>query len=160
MPVTYKDQGRSLFAVDVPDYWSVRAGGARALTAPGSGETRQVGRVLGLRPTAEEGLWMGFLSPDTIRTQEQALRYLREIGPFLLRNATVVDRGAVTIGGRPAARITGSGTRGGRSVSFTALTIDLPGNRIAISVVVMEAGVNPALVADVNAIYSSFRPVY
>jgi hypothetical protein len=160
MPVTYKDKGRSLFAVNVPDFWSVRAGGSRELTAPGSGETRQVGRVLGLRPTAEGGLWMGFLSPEGIRTREQAMRYLREIGPFLLRDASVADQVEIRIGGRPAGRITGTGTRGGRSVNFTALTIDLPGNRVAISVVVMEAGVNPGLVDDVNAIYSSFRPVY
>lgn len=160
MPVTYKDKGRSLFAVDVPDFWSVRAGGSRELTAPGSGETRQVGRVLGLRPTAEAGLWMGFLSPEGIRSQEQAMRYLREIGPFLLRDAAVSDRGEIRIGGRPAGRITGTGTRGGRSVNFTALTIGLPGGRVAISVVVMEAGVNPELVSDVNAIFSSFRPVY
>lgn len=159
MPVTYKDGGRSLFAVDVPDFWSVRAGGSRELTAP-DGETRQVGRVLGLRPTAEAGLWMGFLSPEGIRSQEQAMRYLREIGPFLLRDAAVSERGEIRIGGRPAGRITGTGTRRGRSVNFTALTIDLPNGRVAISVVVMEAGVNPDLVSDVNAIFSSFRPVY
>ncbi len=160
MPVTYRDQGRSLFALSIPDFWSVRAGGSRELTSPDTGQSRQVGRVIGLRPTAEEGVWMGFLSPEGVRTQEQAMRYLGEIGPFLLRDATVSDRSTITIGGRPAGRITGSGTRAGRGVSFTALTIDLPGDRVAISVVVMEAGVNPALVEDVNAIFASFRPVY
>lgn len=160
MPVTYKDQGRSLFAVNVPDFWSVRAGGSRELTAPGTGETREVGRVIGLRPTAEEGLWMGFLAPEGVRSQEQAMRYLSEIGPFLLRDAAVTEQGAIRIGGRPAGRITGTGTRGGRTVNFTALTIDLPRGRVAISVVVMEAGVNPDLVSDVNDIFASFRPVY
>ena len=44
-------------------------------------------------------------------------------------------------------------------VILTALAvfIDMPHGRMAISVTVMEAGIDPEIVKDVNAIYSSFR---
>jgi hypothetical protein len=35
--------------------------------------------------------------------------------------------------------------------------IDLPNERMAISVTVMEAGADPSIVTDVNAIYNSFQ---
>jgi len=52
MPVTYKDAGRALFSVSAPDFWTVRAGGTRELTAPGE-EARDVSRVIGMHPVSE-----------------------------------------------------------------------------------------------------------
>jgi hypothetical protein len=159
MPITYKDEGRSLFHVSVPDFWTVRAGGGRAVTPPGSDEARLINRVIGLTPVSADGIWMGFISPHGVRTYEQALEYLRGVGPFLVENAEVQERKRISIGGLPAARLTGSGSRDGKSVNFTAVVVDLPSDRVAISVVVMEAGVNPDLVSDVNAVFASFRAV-
>jgi hypothetical protein len=159
MPVTYKDEGRALFHLSVPDFWTARAGGGRALTAPGSEEARLINRVIGLTPVSEDGIWMGGISPHGVRTYDEALEYLRGVGPFLVNNAEVSERKRISIGGMPAARLTGSGSRDGKAVSFTAVVVDLPRDRVAISVVVMEAGVNPDLVSDVNAVFASFRAV-
>ena len=159
MPVTYKDEGRALFHLSVPDFWTARAGGARAMTPPGTEEARLVNRVIGLTPVSEKGIWMGFISPHGVSTYEQSLEYLRGVGPFLVKNAEVQERNKISVGGRPAARLTGSGSRDGKAVNFTAVVVDLPRDRVAISVVVMEAGVNPDLVSDVNAVFASFRAV-
>ena len=159
MPITYKDENRALFHVSVPDFWTVRAGGERAVTAPGSNEARLINRVIGLTPVSEDGIWMGFISPHGVSTYEQSLEYLRGVGPFLVKNAEVQERKQISVGGLPAARLTGNGSRDGKSVSFTAVVVDLPRDRVAISVVVMEAGVNPDLVSDVNAVFASFRAV-
>lgn len=157
MPVTYRDEGRSLFSLSVPDFWSVRAGGARMLAGPDGGEERAVARVIGLEPTADKGVWVGFISPRGVRDFDDALEYLRQVGPFLVKDAAAETHSRRVVGGLPAATIAGTGRRDGKAVSFTAVLIDLPGNRMAISVTVLEAGADPALVGDVNAIYGSFR---
>ncbi len=157
MPVTYRDEGRSLFHINVPDFWSVRAGGQRSITPPGSDEARLINRVIGLQPQGEDGVRMGLMSPHGVRTYEDAVEYLRDIGPFLVSDPVVGERKRIRIGGMPAAKFAGTGRRDGRSVNFTAVLIDLPGSRIAISIVIMEAGTDPAYVNDVNAVFASFR---
>jgi hypothetical protein len=157
MPLTYMDEGRALFRVSAPDFWTIRSGGQRAITPPGLDEARLINRVIGLSPATEDGVWVGFMSPHGVRTYQDALEYLRDIGPFLVKDAKVDERKRTTVGGRAAARITGSGRRDGQTVQFTAVVIDLPGNRVAISIVVMEGDVDPGFVADVNAIFASFR---
>lgn len=157
MPVTYKDEGQALFRVSAPDFWVVRSGGQRAVTPPGLDEARLINRVIGLQPVTEKGIWVGFISPHGVRTYDEAVEYLRDIGPFLVKDAKVDSRTRVSIGGLPAARITGTGRRDGKTLYFTAFVIDLPRDRVAISIVVMESGLDPGYVADVNAIFASFR---
>jgi len=156
MPVTYKEGTRSIFSVSAPDFWTVRAGGNRELQAPGE-EARGVSRVIGMHPVSEPRVWVGFVSPLGVRNFQEATEYLRDIGPFLVKGAQVDSRKSLRIGGLAAKSISGHGNRKGKSVNFTAVIIDLPNGRMAISVTVMEAGFDPAIAADVNAIYSSFR---
>ncbi|MDP5215882.1 hypothetical protein Q5Y75_01490 [Ruegeria sp. 2205SS24-7] len=159
MPLTYESDGRALFRLSAPDFWQVRAGGPRAITAPETGEARLINRVIGMEPVADKGVWVGFLSPNGISTLDQAEDYLAGIGRSLVKEPEVTERTSITLGGLPTHRITGIGRRDGRAVSFTALLIDLPTNRVAISLAVIENGANPELVNDVNAIYSSFRAI-
>ncbi len=88
---------------------------------------------------------------------DEATEYLRDIGPFLVKSAEVESRKSLKIGGLPARAIAGHGTRKGTAVNFTAVIIDLPNGRMAVSVTVLESGADPEITADVNAIYSSFR---
>ncbi|MCL6285055.1 hypothetical protein M3P21_16100 [Ruegeria sp. 2012CJ41-6] len=159
MPLTYESDGRALFRLSAPDFWQVRAGGPRAIAAPETGEARLINRVIGLEPVADKGVWVGFMSPNGIRTLGQAEDYLSGIGRSLVKDPEVTGRSSITLGGLPAKRITGTGRRDGRAVSFTALLIDLPTNRVAISLAVIESGADPDLVNDVNAIYGSFRAI-
>lgn len=156
-PVTYTDNGAALFSFKAPDFWTVHVGGNRSLTDEQSAETRTVSRVIGLQPETDPRLWVGFISPSGVRTFSDVRDYLTDIGPFLVKDAVVDDRKSRQIAGRDARTVSGSGRRDGKSVNFTAVAIDLPGNRMAISVVVMEAGVDPASVEDVNRIFASFR---
>lgn len=157
MPVTYKDGGRALFTVSAPDFWTIRTGGARDLAGPDGDDVREVSRIIGMHPVTDPRLWVGFVSPHGVRNIDEGAAYLRDIGPFLVKDAEIDSRKSRRVGGLPATTIAGHGTRKGKAVNFTAVLIDLPNGRIAISVVVMEPGVDPAEVADVNAIYSSFR---
>lgn len=156
MPVTYTDAGRALFSVNAPDFWTVRTGGMRELTAPGL-EARDVVRVIGMHPDSDPRVWIGFISPHGVRNFDEANEYLRDIGPFLVENAQIDTRRDLRVGGLPAESKSGHGTRKGQTVNFTVLVIDLPNGRMAISVTVMQAGIDPATVADVNAIHASFR---
>jgi hypothetical protein len=156
LPVTYKDGARALFSVSAPDFWTVRAGGARELAAPGD-DAREVARVMAMYPASEPRVWVGFVVPTGVRDFDQAAEYLRDIGPFLVKNAQVSSRKSMRVGGLPARTIAGNGSRKGKAVNFTAVLIDLPNGRMAISVVVLEAGVDAAITADVNAIFASFR---
>ena len=158
MPVTYRDDGRSLFSVSAPDFWTVRAGGARELAA--SGDAAQgVARVIGMHPVSEPRVWVGFVSPQGVRSFDQAAQYLRDIGPFLVKSPQVDSRKSLKVGGLAAKSIAGHGRRKGKAVNFTALMIALPNGRMAISVTVIEAGADPAITTDVNAIYNSFRAI-
>lgn len=157
MPVTYKSDNRALFQVSAPDFWQVRAGGPRVLTPPGGDEARLINRVIGFEPVAEQGAWVGFMSPNGVATFAQAEDYLRNIGRSVVQDPEVTGQSRLRIGGLPAAKYTGTGRRDRRTVEFTAVLIDLPGNRVAISLAVLEAGANSELISDINAIYDSFR---
>lgn len=158
MPVTYMDGGRALFHIAAPDFWTVRVGGPRDLEGPGAeDETRPVARVIGLAPTADPHVWLGFISPPDVSDLDGGLAYLRDIGPHLVSKPEVIRRETTRIGGLPARLVAGHGRRRGRVVEFTATVIDLPGGRVAVSVAVIEAGADPALIDDVNAVHASFR---
>ncbi len=157
MPLTYVSDGEALFHLNAPDFWQVRSGGPRALTPPGSEEARLINRVIGLEPEAEPGVWVGFMSPNGVSTFAQAEEYLRNIGKSVVSDPELREQNSIRVGGLPAARYAGTGRRNGRAVEFTAILVDLPGNRVAISLTVVEAVARPELVEDINAIYASFR---
>ncbi|MEM6579084.1 MAG: hypothetical protein AAF678_11375 [Pseudomonadota bacterium] len=157
MPVTYTDNNRALFSVTVPDFWQGRAGGERILTAPDSDETRLINRVIGLSPTSGDGVWVGFMSPHGVRTFAEGEAYLENIGQSVVTNPKLLDEKRITVGGRSAVQYTGTGRRDGKAVAFTAMLIDLPRDRMAVSLIVIEAGVDPEFRQDINRIYSSFR---
>ncbi|MDO6483621.1 hypothetical protein Q8W25_14910 [Shimia thalassica] len=159
VPITYKDKGRALFQLNVPDFWNVRVGGERNLTAPGEDVTRNVPRLVGLTPEGADDVFVGFIVPRHLSTFEQGLAYMAEIGPHLVKDAQVASREERRIAGYPAMRLAGTGRRNGKNVQFTAVLIDMPGNRMAFSVAVLEAGFEPAVLDDINAIYDSFRAV-
>ncbi len=157
MPVIYKNGGQSLFEVSAPDYWQVRAGGPRVLSPPDLDEERLINRVIGFSPVSEQGAWVGFMSPNGVRTFDQAVEYLRNIGKSIVEDPVLDSETKTRIGGLAAAKYAGHGRRGRKAVNFTALLIDLPGDRVAISIAILEAGVDPEMINDINAIYSSFR---
>lgn len=159
MPVTYMDGTRALFQINAPDFWTVRAGGPRDLTAPGDDTARGVVRVLGLQPSADPHVWMGFVAPEDVSNFEEARVYLREIGPHLVKDAQVDDISTRTVGGLPAETFSGTGRRNGRTVGFTAVTIDLPNGRMAIAVTVLEDGATPDIIEDVNRVFASFKAI-
>ncbi len=158
MPVTYMDGGRALFHISAPDFWTVRAGGPQELKGPGEDESaRPVARLIGMSPTTDPHVWVGFISPPGVTDLDGGLAYLRDVGPHLVSDPEVTRRETTRIGGLPTRVVAGNGQRQGRAVEFTATVIDLPSGRVAVSVTVIEAGADPALVEDVNAVYASFR---
>lgn len=156
-PMGYTQDGKTLFRIDVPDFWNVRIGGPRTLTPPGEDAPREVARVIGLSPEGAEGIWMGFVVPEGIASIEEGVDYMREQGPHLLRDVEISERRSRSIGNRQALTLTGKGRRNGRQVQFTAVLIDLPGPRVAFSVTVLENGFDANVLQDVNDIYASFR---
>lgn len=156
-PVSYTEKGKALFSFDAPDFWTVHVGGPRDLSDPKVNQSRSVSRLIGLQPATESKIWVGFISPAGVTDFADAKEYLSEIGPFLVKNAEIEKRTEKVIGGRPARTVSGSGNRDGKAVNFTAIAIDLPHNRMAISVVVMEAGFGQDNLAGVNRMFASFR---
>lgn len=156
-PLVYKDDTRPLFQIEVPDFWSVRTGGSRVIEDPETGEPRTVGRVIGLSPVAGEGVWVGLVSPRGVTTLDQADEYLRDIGPFLVQDTEISKRTTRRIAGYPARTVAGRGTRDRKSIDFTAVTIDLPNGRVAVVVVVFEAGADPASADVINDMFTTFK---
>jgi len=159
VPVTYTDSGGELFRFDAPDFWTMRTGGARLLSAPDNEDERDVSRLIGLSPTADPQVWDGFVSPQGISTFEEGVEYLRDIGPSLVKGPVTTVRREKRINGLKAATFSGTGTRKGKLVNYTAILIDLPRGRIAISDVVMQPGNDKAMLGAVNAILDSVRSV-
>lgn len=156
-PVVYTDDGQAVFRVMVPDFWSLRSGGLRNISDPELGELRDVSRVFGLTPDGHDGVWVGLISPHGVRDLDGAVDYLSEIGPFLVQDATVNAPKARRVSGYPARTITGQGSRNGKSLSFTVVTVDLPGDRVVIAVVIFEAGADLDPLGDINKMLSTIR---
>jgi hypothetical protein len=158
-PVIYTDEATPVFQIDVPDFWTLRSGGLRDLEGPEEDAIRDVSRVFGLTPDAHDGIWVGLVAPFGVVTLEDARAYLKDIAPFLLQSYETETPKKRRINGLPAWTVKGRGKRDGSAVEFTAIAIDLPNGRVAVSVVIFEAGSNGDLVNDVNAIFSSFRAI-
>lgn len=159
-PVIYTDGARALFEVEMPDFWSLRTGGLRDLTGPETvQDTRDISRVFGMTPDAHAGIWVGLISPFGVSTLEEAGEYLRDIGPFLVQDAEVQAPVARRINGLPARSLKGTGRRSGQTIQFTVLAIDLPNDRVAISVVVFEPGADAEVVGDINAMLGSIKAI-
>ncbi len=159
VPVTYTDSGGALFRFDAPDFWTMRTGGARLLSAPDTEDERDVSRLIGLHPTTDPTVWVGFVSPQGLSTFEEGVEYLSDIGPSLVKDPVTTVRKEKRINGLKAATFSGTGTRKGKLVNYTAILIDLPGGRIAVSVVVMEPGIDAATLGAVNAMLNSVHAV-
>ena len=158
-PVVYMDGDRKIFEVDIPDFWSMRTGGIREIADPDTGELRDVSRVFGLRPDAHSGIWLGLMSPHGVADLAAARDYLQDIGPFLVQDTELNAPKNRQIAGYPARTVSGKGRRGSKRIEFTAVTIDLPGDRVVIAVAVFEAGADVEPVGDINAILSSIRAI-
>ncbi|MDW3225603.1 MAG: hypothetical protein R8G34_22375 [Paracoccaceae bacterium] len=158
-PMTYTDGERALFQIEVPDFWSVRTGGLRDLTAPDAENFRDVSRIFGLTPETHEGIWVGFVSPHGVASLADARDYLTDIGQFLVKDAQVETSRSRRIAGLPAQTFSGTGRRGGKPLEFTAITIDMPNGRVAVSVVVFEAGSDVDIINDINEMMASFKVV-
>lgn len=158
-PIVYTDGDKALFQVEAPDFWNVRTGGIRTLTAPEREDFREVSRIFGMTPAAHEGIWVGFVSPHGVTTLDGARAYLKEIGQFLVKDAVVEDTKNRRIGGLPAQSFSGTGRRGTKTVNFTAITIDLPNGRVAVSIVVIENGSDVEIIDDINEMMASFKAI-
>ena len=156
-PVVYEDDGKALFQLEVPDFWTLRTGGLRDLAGPDATDIRDVSRVFGMTADAHPGIWVGVISPHDVSNFDEAREYLQDIGPFLVQGAEVEEPQSRRIGGLPARSIAGTGRRDGKDVAFTALSIDLPSNRMVIAVVVLEAGADQKPIADINRMLASIR---
>ncbi|WP_170325311.1 hypothetical protein [Ruegeria arenilitoris] len=158
-PITYTDAGRALFSFAAPDFWIVRTGGPREIEDTELGDPRAVARVMGVRPVTDDNVWMGFVSPTGVASIEGGLRYLEDIDKFLVKDPTVTSTSDSRIGGLPARVISGTGTRDGRGINFTATIIDLPKDRVAVVVAILRDGADPAYVDLLNDVFASFRAV-
>lgn len=156
-PVSYVEDGRALFTVEVPNFWSVRTGGSRRIAPSDGAVPADVPRVLALQPTVDEGAWLGFISPPRVGDLAEARGYLGQLGRFLALEARTAEPVPRRIGGRPAEVFAGRGRRDGRALQFTVAAIDLPGERVAIAAAVLEAGVDPAFAEVLNGVFASFR---
>ena len=158
-PVTYSVQGEPVFSISVPDFWLVRTGGPRDIEDTQLGDTRAVSRVIGLRPEADDGVWMGLVSPASVGTIQEGISYLVDIERFLVNTPEISGRSSARIGGRPAEVVRGTGRRNGRGISFTAAVIDLPGPRVAVAVAILAGDADAGFVEDLNDIFASFRVI-
>ncbi|MEM8579726.1 MAG: hypothetical protein AAGF50_00825 [Pseudomonadota bacterium] len=154
---SYQQDGRILFSFDVPDFWTLDAGGERVLTPPDEDIARQIPQIASIRPTIEPDVWMGFFSPRGVATLAEGEAYLKEIGQFLTNEPDIISSLPGRVAGLPAQIIKGTGRRDRRDLSFTVAVIDLPNARVAIVSAIVEAGADQALVGQMNEIFASVR---
>ncbi|NHQ75782.1 hypothetical protein HAT86_15120 [Roseovarius gahaiensis] len=158
-PVSYSEDGRVLFTVEVPDFWSVRTGGPREIARSEDDAPQLVPRVLALEPTVDRGTWMGLMSPPAVPDLASARRYMGQLSRFLALDVEVGPPVVRRISGRPAEVFAGTGRREGQQLQFTVAAIELPGRRVAVVAAVLEAGADPAFIEALNAVFASFRAI-
>lgn len=157
VPVTYTAGNTALFTLEVPDFWEVRTGGVHELTAPETGITRGVPRVMSISPQVEPGVWIGFTVPDGVTTIDQGVSYLRELGRFLSLDVEMSEPERRSVGGLRAIRSDGLGVRDGKNVQLTLALVDLPGNRIVAVAVLTEVGIDESWYPAINDVLQSLR---
>jgi hypothetical protein len=154
---SYAQDGRTLFSFEVPDFWTLNSGGERMIQPPDEDVERPVPQVVALRPTVDPDVWMGFFSPRGVRSLDEGEAYLAEIEKFLSRTPEITSNVPGRVAGLPARIIKGTGQRDGRRITFSIAVMDLPGPRVAIAAGIAQAGADPALVDQLNAIFASVR---
>jgi hypothetical protein len=157
VPLTYTSGNAAVFTLDVPDFWEVRTGGIHELTAPETGITRSVPRVMSISPQVEPGVWIGFTVPDGVATIDQGVAYLRELGQFLSLDIEMSVPERRSIGGLQAIRSDGLGIRDGKKVQLTLALVDLPNNRIVAVAVLTEVGIDASWYPAINDVLQTLR---
>ena len=156
-PIVYKDGPEAIFSLEVPDFWTVRVGGARTLTPPGEDAPRVVERVMGLEPESDSGVWIGFVVPEGLSTLDEAAEYARALAPQIAKDTQVTEFETRRIAGYPARVYRGKGRRNGTTVHFTVSLIDLPNGSVIFSMTALHPDYRQDVLQDVNAIYNSIR---
>lgn len=155
--VVYSDAGSDVFEVTIPDFWTLRVGGAREITPSSDEALRPIARVFGLSPETANGVWIGLISPPQLRALEDAADYAQSLSGQLAETTEVTSRESRRIAGYPAFVLEGTGRRSGRGVNFIAAVIELPGQRVVVGLTVLERGYDPSALKDVNAILHSIK---
>lgn len=155
--VVYADAGRNVFEVTVPDFWTLRVGGAREITPSDDDALRPIARVFGLSPELENGVWVGLMSPPQLRGLEDAKDYAQSLSGQLAKTTEITGTESREIAGYPAFVVEGTGRRDGRLVHFTAAVLELPRDRVVVGLTVLEKGYDTSALSDVNAILQSIR---
>lgn len=155
--VVYRDQTRSVFQVDVPDFWKLRVGGPRDLAPTDGDEIRAVERVFGLEPESDHGVWIGLISPPKFRTLEDAKEYARGLSGQLAKTTEILSAEDRRIGNYAATVITGIGRRDGRPVSFNVTLLDIKNGRVVVALTIMSQGFDQSALTDVNDILNSIK---
>ncbi|WP_425090203.1 hypothetical protein [Tropicimonas sp. S265A] len=154
---SYVLDGRTLFSMLIPDFWTLKTGGERLITPPDEDIARPAPQIMSAHPTVEPDVWIGAFSPRGIRTVAEGRAYLAEIGQFLTTTPEITSTGPGRIGGMAAHLIKGTGRRDGRDIAFTIAVLDLPGQNVGIVAGIAEQGADPALVAQLNETFASVR---
>jgi hypothetical protein len=155
--VTYADGPTALFSLEVPEFWTLNAGGVRDISPPGEDDPRPVPQVLTLHPTVDPTAGMVAFSPPGIATVADGVAYLAEIEKFMAQEPTLTSNAPGRVAGKPAQILKGTGRRDGEAIGFTIAVVDLPGPRVAILAGIAETSADPALVATLNQIFASVR---
>lgn len=155
--VVYSDDSRSIFEIAVPDFWTLRVGGAREISPSGEGAFRSIERVFGLEPESGHGVWLGLISPPRFASLEDAKAYARGLGSQLAKTTKILSSTDRRVAGFPATVVTGTGRRDGRPVSFNVSLIDLRNGRVVVALTIMEQRFDSGALDDVNAILNSIK---
>ena len=155
-PITYSQDGRSIFTVAMPDFWVARSGGPRVFEDPDLGQ-RQIRRILALQPETNSAAWIGLASPEGITTLDAAAAYVANLGQFLVQDPVVGNRFETRLGGLPARVVNGQGTREGRRLRFSVVMADLPGDRIAVMVALAAPDADAGVLDEIRSVLRSIR---
>ncbi|WP_222869613.1 hypothetical protein [Roseobacter fucihabitans] len=82
------------------------------------------------------------------------------MGAFLVKDASVKAIKSRCVAGLPAQTFSGTGHRKGKSLDFTAITIDMPNGRVAVSVGVFEAGEDVNVISNINALLNYLKSIH
>ena len=156
--MTYSDQDKPYFTLEIPDSWRVNVGSEPDAAKVPAGEQTPP-RVVTVMPDDGSILWFGAWVPVYVHDLDAAQEYLSSLDKFLVENPVLVKADKIDLNSMSTRYFRGKGEREGKPVDFFVMLFELSKEHIGIAIYIGPPETTNAHLDELRGMLKSITPV-
>lgn len=157
--ITYVDQQKPYFTLNIPDLWRVNVGSGSAADTGDASVNDTMPRIITAMPDDGTVLWFGTWLPRNIATLEVAHTDLKSLNGVLLDNPVATATRQEELNGMPVMYIKGMGEKEGETMDFFAMLFQLSEAHVGVAIYIGPPATTVIHRDDLKAMIKSIKPV-